>query len=129
MKRPRRDLPLGIIGSLGAVTVMYVAASLVVTGLVPASSLDPQAPMSAAFLTRGMPATSRVVAIGSIFSLMGTALCSLLGQPRILFRMAKDGLIPSSFASIDPKSQVWVPPVLRCPNPGVQLFVFTAAFW
>ncbi len=88
--RPARDLPLGIVGTLGIVTALYVAVSLVTTGMVNYLQLDINAPLSAAFAAVGSNWASIVVAVGSVTVMTATTLCSLVGQPRIFLQMAKD---------------------------------------
>jgi len=105
VKRPSRDLPIGIVGTLLIATVLYVGVSLVITGMINYSSIDIGAPLSAAFAHYGLEWASVIISIGSVTALTATTLCSLLGQPRIYFQMAKDGLIPPQFAKLHPKSQ------------------------
>eukprot|EP00873_Tetraselmis_striata_P042262 jgi/Tetstr1/462526/TSEL_007515.t1 len=104
-RHPARDLPVGILGSLAIVSALYVAVSLVITGLVPSASLSAEAPLSQAFAATGMPVASGIVALGSVTALSGTTFCSLLGQPRLFYRMAQDGLLPPAFASVSAATQ------------------------
>eukprot|EP01027_Heterolobosea_sp_BB2_P016803 GEZU01023873.1.p1 GENE.GEZU01023873.1~~GEZU01023873.1.p1 ORF type:complete len:480 (-),score=170.02 GEZU01023873.1:76-1515(-) len=91
--KPQRDLPIGIIGTLGIATGMYVAVSLVLTGMVKYSLLDPNAALSSAFAYHGVGWAAKLVDIGICTTVTATVLCSLMGQPRIFYRMAKDGLL------------------------------------
>ncbi|CAG9466258.1 unnamed protein product [Pedinophyceae sp. YPF-701] len=100
LRDPRRDLPVGIIGSLAAVTVLYIAVSAVLTGMVPVSQIDADAPLAAAFVSAGLPWAARLVAFGSVTILTATTFCSLFGQPRVLLSMARDGLIPRAFGNV-----------------------------
>lgn len=88
VKNPQRDLPIGILGTLGGATLLYVVVSIVMTGMVPYHSIDKQSPLSSAFNTVGARWAAIVVAFGSITTLTATTLCSLFGQPRVYFRWA-----------------------------------------
>jgi len=96
-KDPRRDLAIGILGSLLICTVLYVAVSAVLTGMVPYERIDVRAPFSAVFRDRGMPAISALVTVGIIAGTTSSLLVGLLSQPRILLAMARDGLLPIGF--------------------------------
>jgi len=93
VKKPQRDLPLGIIGTLSIATVLYMAVSLIVTGMIHYTDLSTTAPLSDAFLMRGNQWAGIVIAFGSVSTLSSTTLCALLGQPRIYYKMARDGLL------------------------------------
>ena len=103
---PQRDLPIGIIGSLFVSTVLYVAASIVLVGLVPYNTIDTAAPFSRAFRDVGQPWAEGVVALGALTGITSVLLVTMLGQPRIALAMARDGLLPPSFfAAIHPVYQ------------------------
>eukprot|EP00944_MAST-04C_sp_MAST-4C-sp1_P013015 g13015.t1 len=106
LKNPQRDLPLGIITTLGIVTFLYVAVSLVITGMVNYYDLNIDSPLSSAFSKVNFHWASIVVALGSASTLTATTLCSLFGQPRIFYRMAKDGLLFEKFGFVSKKSGV-----------------------
>ena len=106
LKNPQRDLPLGIITTLGIVTFLYVAVSLVITGMVNYYDLNIDSPLSSAFSKVNFHWASIVVALGSASTLTATTLCSLFGQPRIFYRMAKDGLLFEKFGVVSKKSGV-----------------------
>eukprot|EP00178_Gracilaria_changii_P021372 TRINITY_DN63544_c0_g1_i1.p1 TRINITY_DN63544_c0_g1~~TRINITY_DN63544_c0_g1_i1.p1 ORF type:complete len:565 (-),score=66.28 TRINITY_DN63544_c0_g1_i1:1067-2761(-) len=93
-----RTVPLAIILSMAAVTAMYVASSLILTGLVNYSELDMDAPFSVAFRAVGLSFIARLVAIGTALGMMNTATVSMAAQPRIFLSMGRDGLLPRSFA-------------------------------
>lgn len=93
VKNPKRDMPIGIVGTLFIATSLYIGASLVVTGMVNWRWLDYSAPLVMAFSYVGVGWAQFVVAIGSITTLTATTLTTLMGQPRIFFRMAQDGLL------------------------------------
>ena len=96
-KDPQRDLPRGIIGSLVVSTALYVAASLVLVGLVPYDTIDVSAPFSKAFRDVGVPWAEGVVAFGALTGITSVLLVTMMGQPRITLAMARDGLLPPSF--------------------------------
>ena len=106
LKNPQRDLPRGIVGTLVIVTVLYIIVALVLTGMVPLAAIDVNAPLSSAFLSVDMKWASAIVAFGSASTLTATTLCSLFGQPRIFYRMAKDGLLFQAFGTLSEKAKV-----------------------
>ena len=107
VKNPQRDMPIGIIGSLLISTAIYVAVCLVVTGMVPFTSImDAKAPLSAAFEAVGMHWASYIVTLGSILGLTTATFTCLLGQPRVFYRMATDGLMFPLFGQL---SENYVP--------------------
>jgi basic amino acid/polyamine antiporter, APA family len=104
--RPSRDLPLGIVGTLSIATCLYVGVSLVVTGMVNYTEISVDSPLTDAFENIGLKWAAIIVAVGGVTALVASTLCSLLGQPRIYYQMAMDGLIPKRFGNVNPKTQV-----------------------
>jgi basic amino acid/polyamine antiporter, APA family len=105
-KNPERDVPIGILGSLLICTVLYVAVAAVLTGMVPTSEIQVKAPVSQAFARRGLYFADFVISIGALTGMTSVLLVTLLGQPRILLAMARDGLLPKSFfGAIHPRFQ------------------------
>jgi len=103
-KNPQRDLPIGIIASLILCTVLYIAVAAVLTGMVPWHEINIEAPISRAFLDRGLITASNIITIGALAGLTSVMLVMLLGQTRVLYSMANDGLLPKKFfAAIHPK--------------------------
>ena len=103
-KNPQRDLPIGIIGSLVACTVLYILVAAVLTGMVPWQEVNIEAPIAKAFLDRGLTTASHVITLGALAGLTSVMLVMLLGQTRVLYAMANDGLLPRGFfAAIHPK--------------------------
>jgi len=100
---PRRDLPRGILGSLAVCTVVYVVVAAVLTGMVPSSQLNTAEPLSVAMRVVNMNWAAGVVAFGSVVAHTAVLLVFQLGQPRIFYSMARDGLLPRSFAKIHPR--------------------------
>ena len=103
-KNPQRDLPIGIIASLLICTVLYIAVAAVLTGMVPWREVNIEAPIARAFLDRGLVGPSHVITIGALAGLTSVMLVMLLGQTRVLYSMANDGLLPKRvFAEIHPR--------------------------
>jgi APA family basic amino acid/polyamine antiporter len=103
-KNPQRDLPIGLLGTLLIVSFLFIAVSLVLTGLVHYSKLNVDAPFIYALQQVQAPALFRyLIEAATLAGLTSVILVSLLGQPRIFFAMAKDGLLPATFAKIHPK--------------------------
>ena len=99
---PGRDLPVGILGSLGICAVLYAAMALVITGMVPTADIDVQAPFAVAFRDRGMPWAESLISFGAVAAITTALLSSLMGQPRVYMAMARDGLLPSWFGKVHP---------------------------
>jgi basic amino acid/polyamine antiporter, APA family len=103
-KNPQRDLPIGIIVSLLICTVLYVAVAGVLTGMVHWQDINIEAPIARAFLDRGLSTASHIITLGALAGLTSVMLVMLLGQTRVLYSMANDGLLPKKFfAAIHPR--------------------------
>jgi len=102
-KNPKRDMPIGILGSLFACTLLYIAFSLVLTGVVPYTELNVPAPVAVAIDAMRLFWLSPLVKIAAIVGLMSVMMVQLMGQPRIFYTMAKDGLLPPAAAKVHPK--------------------------
>jgi APA family basic amino acid/polyamine antiporter len=102
-KKPERDLPRGIIGSLVICTVLYVAVSLVVVGMQKYTELSTEAPLADAFRSVGLPFLSGAISVGALAGLTSVVLILLLGQSRVLFAMSRDRLLPPGLATVHPK--------------------------
>jgi APA family basic amino acid/polyamine antiporter len=102
-KNPKKDMPVGILGSLFACTALYIVFSLVLTGVVPYTKLNVAAPVAVAIDSMHLLWLSPLVKIGAIFGLISVMMVQLIGQPRIFFTMAKDGLLPPVAARVHPK--------------------------
>ena len=102
---PQRDVPRGILGSLAIVTVLYMAVSLVVTGMQDFRTIDPAdaAPLATAFDSVGMSWMGRLIAIGACIGLIVVVMILILGQTRVAFAMARDGLLPRGLAKVHPR--------------------------
>jgi APA family basic amino acid/polyamine antiporter len=102
-RNPQRDLPRGMIASLLICSVLYIAVAAVMTGLVPYKQLDTGDPLSRALLAVGMPRAATLMSLGAVIAVTAVLLVFQLGQPRILFAMARDGLLPPAFARVHPR--------------------------
>src|SRR5580700_779337 len=103
-KNPQRDLPIGIIASLLVCTALYILVAAVLTGMVPWREINIEAPIARAFLDRGLVGASHIITLGALAGLTSVMLVMLLGQTRVLYSMANDGLLPRKFfADIHPK--------------------------
>jgi len=96
-RNPKRDIPIGIITSLVLCTVLYIAVSLVLTGMVSYQKINIDAPVADAFAQAGLPFVQFIISIGAIAGITSVLLVMMLSQPRILLAMARDGMIPESF--------------------------------
>jgi APA family basic amino acid/polyamine antiporter len=102
-RNPQRDLPIGILASLAICTVLYIAVSLILTGVVPYQKLNVPHPIAVGVEATGQLWLATAVEIGAIAGLSSVMLVMLLGQPRIFFAMAHDGLFPPVAAKIHPR--------------------------
>jgi basic amino acid/polyamine antiporter, APA family len=102
-KKPKRDLPIGIIASLLICTILYVAVSLVVTGMQNYKHLSTDAPLAEAFTSVGHPAFATIISVGALAGLTTVVLILMLGQSRVFFAMSRDGLLPSWLAQVHPR--------------------------
>ncbi len=102
-KNPKRDLPIGIIGALLICTVLYIAVSLALTGIVHYSELDNPEPMAHALRVNGSHLGSALVATGALAGMLAVLLVLMYGQSRIFFVMARDGLMPAAFCKLHKK--------------------------
>jgi basic amino acid/polyamine antiporter, APA family len=104
-RKPQRDMPIGILGSLAICTVLYIAVALVLTGIVKYTELNVPDPIAVGINAAGpdLAWLRPVVKIGAIAGLSSVILVMLLGQPRIFYTMSKDGLLPPIFSRVHPK--------------------------
>jgi APA family basic amino acid/polyamine antiporter len=104
-KNPRKDMPVGILGSLGISTVLYILVAIVLTGIVSYTTLNVADPVAVGVnaMGKGMFWLRPIVKIAAIAGLSSVILVMLLGQPRIFFTMSKDGLLPPVFSKVHPR--------------------------
>jgi APA family basic amino acid/polyamine antiporter len=101
-RRPQRDMPIGIIGSLAVVTLLYVGVAGVLTGMAPYADLGTSAPVAEAFKGLDLDWVALVVYAGALVAILNTVLVLLLGQSRVTFAMARDRLLPPWLAQTHP---------------------------
>ncbi len=103
-RNPRRDIPRGIIGSLVICTVLYMAVSIVITGML--NYKDPRmataAPLAEAFAANNAHWAGKLISLGAVAGLTTVVLVLMLGQSRVLFAMCRDGLLPKGLARVHP---------------------------
>jgi APA family basic amino acid/polyamine antiporter len=104
-KNPQRDMPIGMLGSLGFCTVLYILMALVMTGLAHYTELNVPHPVDVALAKAGpgLAWLNYLVDLGAIAGLASVVLVMLMGQPRIFYAMSRDGLLPPVFGKIHPK--------------------------
>ncbi|MGW1540864.1 amino acid permease [Streptomyces sp. NPDC002309] len=102
-KNPQRDMPRGILGSLLICTTLYVAVSIVVTGMQHYSELSVDAPLADAFKATGHPWFAGFISFGAAVGLTTVCMILLLGQTRVFFAMSRDGLLPRFFSRVHPR--------------------------
>jgi APA family basic amino acid/polyamine antiporter len=108
-KKPQRDMPIGILGSLLICTILYILVSLVLTGLVPYQTLNVGAPVALGIDATGVSWGSLLVKIGAVFGLATVMLVMLLGQTRVFYSMSKDGLLWKWASAIHPRFRTpWI---------------------
>lgn len=102
-KNPQRDMPRGILGSLLICTTLYVAVSIVVTGMQHYTDLSITAPLADAFKATGHPWFAGFISFGAAVGLTTVCMILLLGQTRVFFAMSRDGLLPRFFSHVHPR--------------------------
>jgi APA family basic amino acid/polyamine antiporter len=99
-KNPARDVPIGIITSLVLCTILYIAVSAVLTGMVPYQKINIDAPVSDAFQQVGVGWAQLLVSVGAIAGITSVLLVMMLSQSRIFLAMSRDGLLPDFFGAV-----------------------------
>ncbi|OFX54519.1 MAG: amino acid permease, partial [Bacteroidetes bacterium GWB2_41_8] len=104
-KNPQRDMPIGILGSLGISTVLYILVAIVLTGIVSYTFLNVSDPIAVGVdaMGPGLFWLRPIIKIAAIAGLSSVILVLLMGQPRIFYSMSKDGLLPPIFSKIHPR--------------------------
>jgi basic amino acid/polyamine antiporter, APA family len=102
-KNPQRDLPIGIMASLIVATVLYMAVAAIMTGIVPYKELGVADPVALVLNRLNMPMASAIISVGAIAGITSVLLVLIMGQPRILFAMSRDGLIPPTLSRVHPR--------------------------
>lgn len=104
-RNPQKDMPVGILGSLGISTILYILVALVLTGVVSYTTLNVPDPVAVGVdaMGKGMFWLRPIIKIAAIAGLSSVILVMLMGQPRIFFTMSKDGLLPPVFSKVHPR--------------------------
>ncbi|HUA91117.1 MAG TPA: amino acid permease, partial [Terracidiphilus sp.] len=122
-KKPQRDMPIGILGSLTICTILYILVSLVLTGLVSYTRLNVGAPVALGIDATGVSWGALLVKVGAVFGLATVMLVMLLGQTRVFYSMSKDGLLWKWASAVHPKFRTpWITTIVF----GVFAAVFPA---
>lgn len=125
-RNPKRDMPIGIIGSLLVCTVLYIVVSAIATGVVPYKQLDVPAPIALAAEQAGMGNVMKsLIKLGAIAGLSSVILVMLLGQSRVFWSMSRDGLLPPWVSTVHPRFRTpWIITIVT----GVFVAFFSAVF-
>jgi APA family basic amino acid/polyamine antiporter len=102
-ENPQRNMPIAMMASLVICTIIYLSVALVLTGMVPVRLLNTAEPLATAFSERGMNWAAGVLSLGAVIATTSVLLVFQLGQPRIFFSMARDGLLPAWAARVHPR--------------------------
>jgi basic amino acid/polyamine antiporter, APA family len=102
-RNPDRDVPFGIIGSLALCSLIYLAVALILVGMAPYTQINPDSPFTTVFRQVGLPWAANLVGFGAIIGITSVLYMLLLAQPRVLFAMARDGLLPPAVAALHPR--------------------------
>jgi APA family basic amino acid/polyamine antiporter len=102
-KNPQKNMPIGILLSLGICTVLYIAVAAILTGMVSYKELNTPAPVAHALSTIGVQWGSALVSAGAVAGITSVLIVMLMGQPRIFFSMSRDGLIPPWICKVHPR--------------------------
>lgn len=94
---PQKSVPFGIITSLIVCTILYIAVSAILTGMVPYNHINIDAPVSEAFRQVGLPWAQGIISLGALAGITSVLLVMMLSQPRVFLAMARDGLLPQKF--------------------------------
>ena len=122
-RNPQRDLPIGMIASLIVCTILYVAVTAVLTGIVPYQELGTAEPLSTALRLIHLNWASGILSFGAVIAMTAVLLVFQMGQPRIFFSMSRDGLLPRKFSTVHPRFRTpHVPTIIT----GIAVATFAA---
>ena len=112
-RRPQRDLPIGIIATLVACAILYIAVAVVLTGIADYRTLGNAAPVAGALKALGYDNIRRWVSVGAVIGMVSSLLVFQYGQARVWFAMSRDGLLPAVFSKVHrvhktPHVSTWV---------------------
>jgi APA family basic amino acid/polyamine antiporter len=124
-RNPQRDMPIAIIGSLLVCTILYILVSAIATGVVPYAQLDVPDPIAVAADHAGLNWMGRLIKLGAIAGLSSVILVLLLGQSRVFYSMARDGLLPPFVSRVHPRFHTpWLTSIVT----GIGVAIFSALF-
>lgn len=106
-KDPKRNLPRAILGVLSGCTVLYVVATLALTGMIPYDQISPVSGFPDGFRMIGAHTAEQITAVGEIVTLPIVVLVTIMAQPRLQYAMAVDGLLPSVFQDLDAQGNLF----------------------
>jgi APA family basic amino acid/polyamine antiporter len=101
-KNPQRDIPFAVLGALGIGTLFYIAVAVALTGMVASTQVSENTPLSSAFVSVGLGRWAWLMNWGAGFGAVSIILTAFVGQARIFYVMARDGLLPKGVAKIHP---------------------------
>ena len=124
-RNPQRDMPIAIIGSLLICTVLYILVAAIATGVVPYAQLDVPDPIAVAADRAGLNWMGKLIKLGAIAGLSSVILVLLLGQSRVFYSMARDGLLPPFVNRVHPRFRTpWITSIVT----GIGVAIFSALF-
>ncbi|MGC6767319.1 amino acid permease [Enterococcus sp. LJL128] len=103
VENPQRDIPRGIIGSIVIATVLYIVVTLILTGIVPYTSLGVKDPVAFAMRFIQKDAVAGIISVGAILTLLTVTIAMMYSLARIVYAISKDGLLPKFMGKIDKK--------------------------
>ncbi|WP_096550233.1 amino acid permease [Ureibacillus thermosphaericus] len=106
VKNPQRNMPIGIIGTLVICTILYVAVSLVLTGMVPYTELNVGNPVAYAMEMKNLDWVFGVISLGAVISMMTVIFVMLYGGTRLVYSFARDGMLPKVLSEIHPRRKI-----------------------
>jgi APA family basic amino acid/polyamine antiporter len=128
-KDPQRAMPIGILGALGASTLIYIVVAAVLTGIVPFRELGVPDPIAVAVDRIGHPGFAVLIKIGALTGLSSVLLVNGYGHSRVCYAMARDGLLPGAFARLHPQYRTpWIGSILVCAISAALAAVFPISF-
>ena len=103
-KNPKTDMPMGLLGTLGICTLLYVGVTLVITGMLPYNEISVKASLATAFESVGKGGYATLIAAGAVAGLTTVVMTLLIGASRVVFAMSRDWLLPKSLGTTNPKT-------------------------
>ncbi|MCM3769355.1 amino acid permease [Priestia aryabhattai] len=105
VRKPQRDMPIGIIASLAICTILYIVVSLILTGIVPYTELNVKNPVAFALSYINQDWVAGFISLGAIVGITTVLLVMMYGQTRLFYAISRDGLLPKPFSKINEKKQ------------------------